>query len=318
MEEGIRLHISQDRVLVMLSSYNGEKHIREQIESIFCQDGDFDVTLQIRDDGSSDATTSIVEALQEEYPGRIQLNKGSHVGVNESFFELLEQAGEYDFYAISDQDDIWLPHKLSTAVQCIRDVEDSDTVPVLFSSVSLLIRDDRVPFGQTRELRRPITMRNAVLQNMCSGHKQVFNRPLLELIRMRDDTGWSDLYAYDLWIENVAALYGQIRFVNQPCVLYRQHAGNVFGTRKSRAGRLFLEMKRTLRGAGKKNIRQLKKFLLIHGEELKTQGLYDSLKDFTEATGFFARLRALREGAYYRQDRAETVMIYLLYLLGLY
>lgn len=103
-------------VSVLMSTYNGAKYVREQIESILSQIG-VEVKLTVRDDGSNDLTCEILK----EYAslGKIALIKGENVGVSKSFFILLDSSPDCDFYAFSDQDDIWHNDKLLNAVKCM-------------------------------------------------------------------------------------------------------------------------------------------------------------------------------------------------------
>ena len=102
------------RVEVLLSTYNGEKYIEKQIESILSQ-SNVNVHITIRDDGSKDETTRIITEICERVPGKINLIIGDNLGYRKSFLSLLKQAEEADFYAFSDQDDIWMSEKLDRA-----------------------------------------------------------------------------------------------------------------------------------------------------------------------------------------------------------
>lgn len=104
-------------VQVLLSSYNGENYIREQLDSILNQEG-VEIQLLIRDDGSTDGTRSILAEYEQQW-NNISVIYGMNVGVISSFFLLLEQAGEYPYIAFADQDDVWLKQKLKRAVERI-------------------------------------------------------------------------------------------------------------------------------------------------------------------------------------------------------
>ena len=169
-------------VCVMMSTYNGEKYIEEQIRSIIKQKTDANVYIKIRDDGSTDGTCDIIEKLTVEYPNRIELQKGHNIGYNASFFRLLCEAEGYDYYAISDQDDVWLKDKLETAIYCLEQETEKD-IPLLYASTSYLVRDDLVPYGTTRKQERPFAIYNTIIQNICPGHTQVMNNQLLNMVR---------------------------------------------------------------------------------------------------------------------------------------
>ena len=95
------------QVAVLMSTYNGEKYIRDQIDSILSQIK-VNVTLFIRDDGSTDSTVKIITQYTEKY-SNIKFWVGENIGVGNSFMQLLYSlTDEFDYYAFSDQDDIWL------------------------------------------------------------------------------------------------------------------------------------------------------------------------------------------------------------------
>lgn len=98
-------------VQVVMSTYNGEKYLKEQIDSILSQEG-VDVRLYIRDDGSSDRTTDILASYQEHK--NVKIEKGNNLGFAKSFLTALDECDEADYYAFSDQDDVWEKDKLST------------------------------------------------------------------------------------------------------------------------------------------------------------------------------------------------------------
>ena len=105
------------RILVLLSAYNGEKYISAQIESILHQKIEHQVDLLIRDDGSNDDTLNILQEYETKYPDRIKVVEGKNIGYIKSFFWLIQEANGYDYYSLSDQDDVWLDNKLDIAVK---------------------------------------------------------------------------------------------------------------------------------------------------------------------------------------------------------
>ena len=114
--------MSDKKVAVLLSTYNGEKYVGAQIHSILTQSYK-NLVLVVRDDGSSDKTVKIVKEYMENY-NNIKLVEGKNLGFIKSFFELLklEQA---DYYAFADQDDVWLPDKIAFAVKSLDKLDNS-------------------------------------------------------------------------------------------------------------------------------------------------------------------------------------------------
>lgn len=196
-----------DKVAILMSTYNGAKYLREQIDSILFQKG-VEVTLYIRDDGSSDGTIDIVKEYAQKYQNIIW-TMGKNVGVGNSFMQLIYDCpDDYDYYAFSDQDDIWLEDKLKVAIDSIK---QRDT-PALYASNQMLVDEN----GTQISLRYPkdYDMQNSVEAqfqiNRISGCTFVFNkvlkkvlseparRPTEELLRKR---------IHDVWVSNVASLY---------------------------------------------------------------------------------------------------------------
>lgn len=109
------------KVEVLMSTYNGVRYVGRQIESILEQKG-VDVHITIRDDGSTDDTWRVLDLFESKYPNYIKVVYGDNVGYKKSFLTLLSLAEPADYYAFSDQDDIWEPCKLYAAVKLIKDV----------------------------------------------------------------------------------------------------------------------------------------------------------------------------------------------------
>ena len=121
--------IEKPTVVVLMSTYNGAAHLEEQIESIINQE-DVNVRLIIRDDGSKDDTVALAKKYTDE------VIEGSNLGYRYSFLELIRNAPDADYYALSDQDDIWKPQKLVSATKMIEKQESNfgESHPVLYAS----------------------------------------------------------------------------------------------------------------------------------------------------------------------------------------
>ena len=119
------------KVQILMSTYNGEKYVDEQINSLLQQDHT-NLEILIRDDGSKDSTVSILEEYNREYPN-IKLIIDENKGVISSFFELAMKASEEaDYFAFCDQDDYWKPQKISRAVNLLE--KESPNTPLLYFS----------------------------------------------------------------------------------------------------------------------------------------------------------------------------------------
>lgn len=310
----MNMNTKAKKILVMMSTFNGENHLSEQIDSILNQKTIHEVHLLIRDDGSTDGTCRIIKDYVSNYPDKIKLIEGANVGYNASFFSLIHLAEGYDYYSISDQDDVWMEDKLQIACDYIDRAEND--VPLLYASPSLLVHDDLIPYGMTRKKERPMTMFNTIIQNICPGHTQVMNSYLIEMLRDGVDT--SRLYVYDSWIQNVANLYGKILYDNEPHTLYRQYDGNQLGSGSGKIGQMKASISRNESGDGHKYRKQIEYFVEKNGEELIKQGCYDELYKFVDANSFIKKITFLFHSKLYRQSRMETILFNIAVLTGKY
>lgn len=215
-------------VAVLMSTYNGEKYLREQIESILAQVG-VAAELFVRDDGSKDGTEKIL-AEYAANNARVHYEMCKNVGVGNSFMNLLYSAPDtFDYYAFSDQDDIWLPKKLSEAIKML---EESGAL--LYASNQECVDKDGKHLGLHFEKGRNIHLLPVSIMesNMISGCTMVFplhfrnlickyeNRPQSALLRNR---------IHDAWMAEVAAIFGTIIYDERAFVYYRQHGNNLVG-----------------------------------------------------------------------------------------
>ncbi len=215
-------------VAVMMSTYNGSDFIKEQMDSVLDQKG-VNVRYLIRDDGSSDDTLDIVS----DYEKTIVIDKGNNLGVGNSFMELVYAAGdETDYYAFCDQDDIWLPEKLDTAVKMIGDAD----APVLYTSNQRLVDADGMTISDRYDGNPGVDWMQIVCNNKVSGCTMVWNRQLQKLLcdeKRRPSKKLLEKRIHDVWVAGVASVTGRILYDEQPHILYRQHENNVVGVRKN-------------------------------------------------------------------------------------
>ncbi len=108
------------RIAVLMSAYNGEKYIKEQIDSILSQECEYEIDLIVRDDGSKDGTIKVLNS----YGDRIKWYRDENLGAGLSFMKLIYDHPGYDYYAFADQDDFWEPDKIQAGIDCIKDREE--------------------------------------------------------------------------------------------------------------------------------------------------------------------------------------------------
>lgn len=205
-------------VSVCIATYNGEKYIQEQLQSILSQIGKEDEVV-VSDDGSTDGTVDIIKNLSDD---RIKLikNEGKH-GFSENFVNALKQAkGEYVF--VSDQDDVWLPDKYKIVLP-------------LLSEYDLVVTNSKVTDEQLNILHDSFfslyksgkgIFKN-ILCNTYYGSCMAFKRKIFELACPFPET---KEVGYDVWLGLVAELTGKVFFLDEPLLLYRRHGDTATST----------------------------------------------------------------------------------------
>lgn len=220
---------SRPKVLIMMSTYNGELYIEEQLESILAQE-EIEVHTIIRDDGSKDLTLEILSRYAQKEPSKFTVLYESNVGVKKSFFDLIKHAGkEYDYYAFCDQDDVWLPKKMISAVNNIRSFDNSE-LPMLYCSSTQMVDQDLLPMKIWPEQpSKELSLYNALIENTCVGCTIVLNTKGFELIRSRIPSQIDKIIMHDWWMYLCISAFGRVFFDPSPGILYRQHQSNVLG-----------------------------------------------------------------------------------------
>lgn len=208
---------------VLLSTYNGEKYLQEQIESILAQ-SNVEVQIFIRDDGSTDGSLAILK--QYKLQEKIHIIYGENIGWRRSFFELVESvpysAGQ--FYAFADQDDVWQPLKLIKAA----DKLENTHCPAVYHSNMTLVDSAmnfvsyRYPKGYSPNTKMP----NAFFDGIGTGATIVFNSMMLQLLQQYTPTRAT---AHDAYIIALGNLLGKVIYDSNSYILYRRHSSTATG-----------------------------------------------------------------------------------------
>lgn len=163
-------------VLVMMSTYNGARYLKEQLDSIENQRG-VHVKLFARDDGSADSTLEHLEdycALHGNLEAEVIA--GKNVGIKRSFEHLLFRAGKSDYFAFSDQDDVWLPDKLNNAIRVLRQAPADR--PALYASSVLLVDERLNEIGRNEFPGFVYSIPSEIIRHRLAGHTMVWNAAL--------------------------------------------------------------------------------------------------------------------------------------------
>lgn len=229
-------------IAILMAVYNGERFMREQIDSILAQTNQ-EWTLYIRNDGSTDRTADIIDAYVAAHDNIVAVDPGGpNLGCRGNFFRLLEVV-ESEYYMFSDADDVWLPQKVEWTIAAMRELDRDGRRPVVVHSdytvtdaeLNVLIPDYWKHVGMVPE--RFYSYNLIAIANPVSGAEMCFNHVLKTyLFPLAHNT-----LLHDRWIPMVAARHGAIfKAIHKPTLLYRQHGDNIYGIKKaaSRGGLL--------------------------------------------------------------------------------
>ncbi len=232
-----------DKIQVLLSTYNGEKYIKEQIQSIIQQE-QVEVFLLIRDDGSQDKTLEIIEDMAKLY-SNITYYQGDNLGPAKSFMNLVEKSGDFAYFAFADQDDVWKPKKLLSAIEKLKEKKE---IPALYVS-ALEVVDENLNKIAYQPVQGNFCFEGEIIKNFATGCTQVFNANLRNAIRRYQP---SYIIMHDSWITRVCyAIGGEVIIDEKTYIQYRQHGKNVLGYKD----RGFQKLKRQIKIAFVDNIR---------------------------------------------------------------
>jgi glycosyltransferase involved in cell wall biosynthesis len=221
------------RVTVLLSTHNGEQHLAEQIESILGQQ-DVDVRLLVRDDGSTDSTVKIVQRYMRARD-TISLIQGDNIGYAESFMYLARRAEDSDFYAFSDQDDVWFADKCAAAVSALSGLPTDPPRGRMYFSNAERVTTNLQPLGPiySRYWAPPHRFR-WLTESHAHGFTIVFDKSAMELIRRYK--GFAYL-PHDYLIPMILGFTSTITYDNESHALWRRHSCAIGSKRVNRVMR---------------------------------------------------------------------------------
>ncbi|MDE7341036.1 MAG: glycosyltransferase family 2 protein [Lachnospiraceae bacterium] len=211
------------KVTVLLSTYNGEKYLKEQIQSLIEQEG-VCVKILVRDDASTDKTQDILREYKSK--GILEWYGGENIKPAYSFLDLLYRAPESDYYAFCDQDDFWIKDKLEIAINHLDRYPQEE--PALYYGRARLTDQYLQPMGMNKtSADKMLDFYSALINSNAIGCTMVFNMKLANIIREKKP---SYIAMHDGWVHKVCIISkGNIFFDDDVHILYRQHENNVIG-----------------------------------------------------------------------------------------
>ncbi len=284
-------------VTVLLAAYNGEKYIRDQLESILNQTFDH-LSVVISDDLSTDGTPAVIREYEERYPGRVRSLRNSERSgsAQNNFFRLLIAAPD-EYVMLCDQDDVWLPDKVEVTLGEMKRLETEwgMEVPLLVhGDLSVTDKEGLILHKSMAEYQKIAVHDNRfshyLVENNITGNTVMLNRAFFRLLADIP----KECVMHDWWLGLLASCFGRISYIDRPLVLYRQHGDNQVGSKSGKEQ--YAERIRNqdaVRENYRKMFAQAQEFLTLYGNEMSREN--------REILEHFIRLS--------RKSRAEKIYI---------
>jgi glycosyltransferase involved in cell wall biosynthesis len=297
--------MNSDRIDILLAAYNGEQYIREQIGSVFSQTYG-NVFIYARDDGSTDRTPSILREYQLQNPGRFEvLTDGAPTGsAKQNFFELMTHA-KSDYVMFADQDDIWEPDKIQKTYDAMKHAEKrhGKELPILVHTdlcvVNMALSVISPSLMHMQKLNpKYATLNRLLVQNNVTGCTAMVNRALLAFAGEYDPR----MIMHDWWLALIAAEFGEIVYIDEPLVKYRQHGKNDVGAKDVRSAGYYkqkLSAAAGIRQSIRDTYMQASLFLERFGDKAKDREMIAAFVEL-ENSNLFSRIARLNKYKLYK------------------
>ena len=253
------------KIAILMSTYNGERYIVEQIESILSQNCEMEMDLLVRDDGSTDGTIDVLNRYQAE--GKLKWYSGDNLKPAKSFLDLMFKAKDYDFYSFADQDDYWHPDKLQRGIDAIKDIR----YEAMYFSNAMLVDENRNSMGRNvYQHKINDDFYSLVISGGVLGCTIIFNSHLWKRIC---EAGIPDKVVMHDWYTSIvcSCFDGEIIYDEEATMEYRQHGNNVVGAQGSKLGALKNRVKRMLKKAPVSVSVQAQSILNLYGDRIEDE-----------------------------------------------
>lgn len=303
-------------VAILLCTCNGAQFLAEQLDSLEVQ-AHQNWRVIASDDGSTDQTLEILQQYQAKWPsGKLTIRSGPQKGFCHNFLSIAcDPEIKADYYAFCDQDDVWLPFKLTNGISSLKLTGDrGNSTPMLYGGKTVYVDEDLKVLGGSFEFNYPKVFRNALVQAMAGGNTLIFNQASKALL---EKTSGVDPASHDWWLYLlVSGAGGLCIFDANAQVLYRQHRDSLVGENRS----ISAKVKRIhfLFGGRFKSLIDLNiKALMRHQSLLSNENsnLVNSFAKMRKAN-LLMRLRLFGVCGLFRQTRNGTIALFLAIILN--
>lgn len=300
--------VMEKKVAVLISTYNGEKYLKEQLDSILNQTYP-NIEIVIRDDGSSDSTLEIIKEYQQKN-SNIQLKEGTNIGFIKSFFQLLSLAGA-DYYAYCDQDDIWMENKIECAVKELEKV-DNQKPNMAFGNADYY--DENMNFIGKGEEHKTFSFKNSLYECVAQGMTMVINQRAKEIIIEHIP---EKCLFHDWWTYMICSGLGNVVYTDETVVKYRRFQKNATAEGQNILKIFLWRIEKLITDNGMKDIRaQQLEYKQMFYNKLSAEN-QKALDVFVGEKYHF--LKALRKVFYpqkLRRKWIDDIMVRILFLVG--
>lgn len=300
--------MADKKVAVIMSTYNGESFIREQMESILEQTYK-NIEIIVRDDGSKDGTVAIVKEYQKKHKN-IKLYEGENLGFVKSFFELLKLT-EADYYSYADQDDIWIENKIELAVNSLNKLDNTKPNMVFGNSDYY---DENMSFIGTGEKNKEYSFLQALFACIGQGMTMTVNKKTRDMII---ENMPKSCFFHDWWTYLLCIGLGNVEYNNVTTVKYRRRKQNATSEGQGYIRLLMWRIKNLLFKNGMKDIKQQ----MLNFKEIYYNDLTEENKKIidlfsNEKYNFFIALKKAFYPQRIRRSLIDDLMLRIIFILG--
>jgi glycosyltransferase involved in cell wall biosynthesis len=214
-------------IAILMCTYNGAKYLAEQLDSVKNQDYK-NWILYVNDDGSKDKTLETLKTYQKKWGAKkLIIRRGPQKGFCQNFLNIInDKKIQADLYFLSDQDDIWMPHKLSHTIKKISKLDPLK--PMLYCARTTYISSDaKRILGQSEIFLKAPSFKNAIIQSIAGGNTMAFNNPLKRKVQKYQ---FAEVVSHDWWLYIINELMdGYTFYDSESTILYRQHSASLIG-----------------------------------------------------------------------------------------
>ncbi len=291
---------------ILLATYNGEKYIEEQLNSLlnqsFCE-----IKIIIRDDNSTDRTIEIIKEYCDKFPDKVSLVEDNIItnSSTKNFMQLIMYASS-EYVMFCDQDDYWEPSKVEMTYKKMKEIEKSlgGDIPVLVYTNYIIVDENLKEiegYKNNKKIYSKLTFNKLLVENYVTGCTIMINKSLYKNINGYDKR----ILMHDWWIALYASAFGEISYIPDKLMKYRQHGNNCVGAVNLKSIKYRIGKILNVDSHKSKELcyQQAKGFMEIYGDDLR-EPIKNKLEIFLELSKYnkIKRVFYLLKGNYLKSD----------------